>query len=194
MSVEELIHFKIETIDCLRNWFSENYAQKESIWLVTYKKSVPEKYVANTDIIDQCICFGWMDGRKKKVDNIQTKQLLSPKKVKHWSKTYKDRYYRLKKTGKMHHHGELRVSEANESGDWDFMNDVDALVLPPDLQQAFRMNKQACLNYDAFPSSAKRDILRWVKLAKTAETREKRIREVLEKAARNQRASSTGKK
>ncbi|MDJ0626294.1 MAG: YdeI/OmpD-associated family protein [Candidatus Caenarcaniphilales bacterium] len=72
------------------------------------------------------------------------------------------------------------------------MNDVDALIVPDDLQIALETRPQALSNYEAFPDSAKRDILRWIKLAKMTETRSKRIEETAILAALNQRASGTG--
>ncbi|MEM9246325.1 MAG: YdeI/OmpD-associated family protein, partial [Cyanobacteria bacterium P01_F01_bin.153] len=193
-SQENLEKVEVKSHQELRKWFEKNHAQEKSIWLVTYKKVAPDKYLANTDVVDECVCFGWMDGRKMKLDDSRTMQLLSPKKTKHWAKSYKERYERLKEAGRMHDAGERLVAEAKESGDWDFMNDVDALIVPKDLAEAFEGNPLARENYEDFPDSAKRDILRWIKLAKRKETREKRIAETIQKATVNQRASGTGNK
>lgn len=190
----ELKKVEVGSLAELRSWFERNHTQKESIWLVTYKKSHPAKYLANTDVVDECVCFGWMDGRKAKLDDERTMQLLSPKKVEHWAKSYKDRYTRLKQEGRMHASGEQRVQEAKRSGAWDFMNDVDALILPDDFKKELEQTPLAMSNYQAFPDSAKRDILRWIKLAKKDETRKNRIRETALKAAQNRRASGTGTK
>ena len=71
------------------------------------------------------------------------------------------------------------------------MNDVDALIVPDDLLAAFEQNPAARHNYDAFPDSAKRDILRWIKLAKRPATRARRISETVRLASQNKRASGT---
>ena len=42
----------------LREWLLQNHTQKESIWLVTYKKEVPQKYVSVQEVLDQLLCFG----------------------------------------------------------------------------------------------------------------------------------------
>ena len=189
---DHLEKVEVKSHEELREWFEKNHAQKDSIWLVTYKKSAGEKYLANTHIVDECVCFGWMDGRKMKLDDKRTMQLLSPKKTQHWAKSYKDRYARLKKEGRMHEAGEALVREAKKSGAWDFMNDVDNLIMPDDLRDALKDKPQALSNYEAFPDFAKRDILRWIKIAKREETRAKRIAETAVKAARNERASGTG--
>ena len=175
----------------LRNWFEQNHAQAESIWLVTFKKSVPGKYVSTQEVLDELMAFGWIDGRRMKLDDERTMQLLSPRKTQHWAKSYKDRVAKLTQEGRMHPAGLKAVEVAKAIGMWDFMNDVDALIKPDDLIEALEQHPPALTNYEAFPDSAKRDILRWIKLAKKPETRAKRIRETAVKAARNERASGT---
>ncbi len=91
----------------------------------------------------------------------------------------------------MHHAGLRLVDEAEKSGAWDFMNDVDALILPHDLKAALHAQPPALDNYDAFPNSAKRDILKWIKIAKHEATRQKRISETVPKVMQNERAPGT---
>ncbi|MEL6353359.1 MAG: YdeI/OmpD-associated family protein [Cyanobacteria bacterium J06627_28] len=189
--LDDLEKVEVSSTEELRTWFETNHAQKESIWLVTYKKTVPSKYVANPDVVDEVLCFGWMDGRKMKLDDERTMQLLSPRKTQHWSKTYKDKVARLTKEGRMHEAGLASVAASKANGMWDFLNDVDALVKPDDLVEALEQHPPALENYEAFPPSAKRDILRWIKLAKKPETREKRILKTAQLAAENKRASGT---
>ena len=64
------------------------------------------------------------------------------------------------------------------------MDDVDNLLLPADLHTALQEHSPALENYHAFPDSAKRDILRWIKLAKKPETRAKRILAAAKKPSR----------
>ncbi|MEM9945547.1 MAG: YdeI/OmpD-associated family protein [Cyanobacteria bacterium P01_D01_bin.36] len=189
--MEELEKVEVASSQELRQWFEEHYAQTESIWLVTYKKNVPNKYVANRQVVDEVLCFGWMDGRKMKLDGERTMQLLSPRKTQHWSKTYKDRVAELEKAGRMHSSGLKSIEISKENGMWDFLNDVDALIKPDDLVAALEEHSSALENYEAFPDSAKRDILRWIKVAKRPETRAKRILKTAQLAAENKRASGT---
>ena len=189
--MQNLEKVEVKSIEELRKWFVENHGQQESIWLVTYKKSTPDKYVSVQDVLDEALCFGWIDGRRMKLDDERTMQLLSPRKAQHWAKSYKDRVARLTKEGRMHEAGQKVVESAKESGMWDFMNDVDALIKPDDLLEALNQYPDALKHYEAFPDSAKRDILRWIKMAKRPETRAKRIQEAAELASQNRRASGT---
>ena len=190
-SQKDLPQVEVTSVEELRAWFESHHDQASSIWLVTYKKNAPDKYVSIQQVLDEVLCFGWMDGRRMKLDEERTMQLLSPRKAEHWSKTYKDRVARLMAAGRMHESGLRAVEAAKRSGAWDFLNDVDALIKPDDLVAVLRKHPPALENYEAFPDSAKRDILRWIKLAKKPETRAKRIQKTAELAAQNQRASGT---
>lgn len=187
----DLEKVEIKSRDELRTWLEANHTQKESVWLVTFKKSVPEMYVSTGDVLDEILCFGWIDGRRMKLDERRTMQLISPRKTQHWSKTYKDRVSKLTRLGRMHDAGLRSVEIAKENGMWDFLNDVDALIVPDDLDEALRKLPPASENFAAFPDSVKRDILRWIKMARKPETRSRRIAESAELAARNERASGT---
>ena len=72
---------EITSLQELRSWLLKNNQQQKSIWLVTYKKSEGDKYVSRWDVLDELICFGWIDGIRRKLDDIKTMQLISPRKV-----------------------------------------------------------------------------------------------------------------
>lgn len=175
----------------LRRWLEKNHDRKDGVWLVTYRACVPDKYLSTGEVLDELLSFGWMDGRRKKLDDRRTMQYVSPKRTPYWSKTYKDRVARLTRAGRMHPAGLALVEAAKRSGGWTFFDDVDALIVPDDLAAAFAGRPPARANYDAFAPSAKRDLLRWIKLAKTERTRTQRVAEAAEKAARNEPASGT---
>ncbi|MEO0341341.1 MAG: YdeI/OmpD-associated family protein [Bacteroidota bacterium] len=159
----------------LWGWLNENHQQEASVWLVTYKKHVEDKYVSRDDVLDELLCFGWIDGIRRKLDEYRTMQLISPRRVQHWAKTYKDRATRLIEEGRMQAAGYQSIKDSKANGLWNFMDDVDALIQPKDLQQSFAQFPPAEENFNAFAPSTQRFILRWIKLAKTAKTRANRI-------------------
>ena len=146
----------------LRTWLEMNYAQEKSVWLVTFKKNVPEKYVSRWEVLDELICFGWIDGIRRKLNEEKTMQLISPRKVEHWARTYKERAAKL-------------IEASKKSGLWDFMVDVDNLIIPKDLIKALERHDGALEFFENINDSSKRFALRWVKLAKTDKTRNNRI-------------------
>ncbi len=171
----------------LRRWLEANYAQTESIWLITYKKHVADNYVTHSAILDEILCFGWIDGIGRKLDENRTMQLISPRRVQHWAKSYKDRGARLIEEGRMHPAGLKAIENSKQNGLWDYMDDVDALIMPDDFVQALEAHPPALENFNASATSYKRNVLRWIKLAKTATTRMKRLEMAAELASRNEK-------
>ncbi len=184
VKTESFEKVEISSVEDLRNWLSSHYAQKESVWLVTYKKSSPSKYVSREEVLDQLLCFGWIDGIRRKLDDEKTMQLIAPRKAEHWAKSYKDRASRLIKEGKMHAAGLQSIAHSKSKGLWDFMDDVDQLIIPPDLAQALEKKAGAKDFFNALNPSSKRFALRWLKLAKTEKTRQARLLKLSELSAK----------
>ena len=169
----------------LREWLLNNHSKNESVWLVTYKKETLEKYVSVQEVLDELLCFGWIDGIRRKLDEKRTMQLIAPRKVEHWAQTYKDRFAKLELLGLVHRSGFDSVVASKKSGLWNFMDDVDALIKPDDLIKCLNEHPPAMHYFEAFSKSNKRFILRWIKLAKTQTTRQKRILETTILASKN---------
>ncbi len=182
----------VDNVDAFRKWLVLNQMQKEGVWLITYKKNVPSKFIGQENFLDLLIAFGWCDGIKRKVDDLTTMQFISPRRTKPWAKSYKDRAERLIREGKMQPSGAHCVKLAKQNGMWDVMNDVDNLLIPEDLTTSFYNSPPAKDNFDAFPPSTRRNILRWIASAKTSETRLKRINITTQDAKQNIRTKSNG--
>ncbi|AFL84723.1 hypothetical protein Belba_2156 [Belliella baltica DSM 15883] len=171
----------------LRAWLENHHSQEESVWLVTYKKVEQDKYLSTSAVLDELICFGWIDGIRRKLDDIKTMQLISPRKVTHWAKTYKDRASKLIKEGKMHQAGFQSIALSKQTGLWDFMEDVDNLVIPEDLQKALEKYEGASEFFYNINDSSKRFVLRYIKLAKTEKTRISRIEQIAKLSAKREK-------
>ena len=169
---------EVRSADQLREWLLTHHNQPDSVWLVTYKKHVADAYVSVSEVLDELMCFGWIDGIRRKLDDDRTMQLIAPRSVQHWSKTYKDRVARLTDAGRMHASGLATVERGKASGLWSFLDDVDALIVPEDLQAALDDTPTATAYYESCPPSYRRNLLRHIKLAKTALTRARRIAKV----------------
>lgn len=183
-------HFeKVEVASAqeLRSWLTDNHAKSDTIWLVTFKKNVPDKYVSTSEVLDELLCFGWIDGIRRKLDDNRTMQLIAPRKAEHWAKTYKDRATRLIAEGKMQEAGLQAIQRSKQNGLWDFMDDVDKLIVPADLQEALAKLEGATAFFQTINASSKRFVLRWIKLAKTAKTRTARIQQIAELSAKGEK-------
>lgn len=184
---ENFIQIEIKSAEALRNWLLKNHSQKESIWLVTFKKEIQDKYVSIQEVLDELLCFGWIDGIRRKLDHERTMQLIAPRKVEHWAQTYKVRFAKLDNAGLVHQSGYDAVVASKKAGLWDFMDDVDHLIVPEDLTQALSENKPALEFFEKLSTSNKRFILRFIKLTKTEQTRKKRIFQVATLTAQNKK-------
>jgi uncharacterized protein YdeI (YjbR/CyaY-like superfamily) len=185
IDTESFEKVEVTSANQLREWLAAHHTQQESIWLVTYKKHVPEKYVSGAQILDEVLCFGWIDGIRRKLDNDRTMQLLGPRRVYHWSKTYKERAARLEQENRMHPAGLEAIAESKRQGLWDYLDEVDALVLPADLVAALSAHSVATETFAAYAPSYRRNVLRWVFLAKTSATRNKRITRIVDATIQN---------
>ncbi|MBC6367315.1 YdeI family protein [Algoriphagus sp. AK58] len=171
----------------LRSWLELHHQQEESVWLVTYLKAVPEKYLSTGEVLDELICFGWIDGIRRKLDERRTMQLISPRRVQHWAKSYKDRAAKMIEEGKMQEAGFLAMERSKEAGLWDFMEEVNRLKVPQDLQEGLDQIPGASEFFHGINDSSKRFVLRWLKLAKTEKTRRARIQQLAELSGRGEK-------
>ncbi len=187
IKTENFDKIEITAVEELRSWLGENHRQSESIWLITYKKGVPDKYVSRWEVLDELICFGWIDGIRRKLDDDRTMQLISPRRVEHWARTYKERAARLIADGRMHESGLKSIESAKSSGLWNFMDEVDNLVIPKDLSDELSNHEGATEFFNSINDSSKRFVLRWIKLAKTDKTRKNRIQKIAALSAKGEK-------
>ncbi len=178
IKTENFLKIEISSSQELRAWLALNHQKSESVWLVTSKKSVSDKYVSTSEVLDELLCFGWIDGIRRKLDETRTMQMISPRKVEHWAKTYKDRAAKLINEGKMQFAGFKSIETSKTNGVWDFMDDVDKLIIPKDLNVGLDKYEGASVFFHTINDSSKRFVLRWIKLAKTEKTRIFRIEQI----------------
>ena len=149
IKTENFEKIEITKVEGLRQWLLNNHTQSKSVWLVTYKKESPDKYVSRLEVLDELICFGWIDGIRRKLDDKKTMQLISPRKVQHWAKSYKDRAAKLIEDGRMHNSGLKTIENSKANGLWNYMDDVDKLIVPDDLAFALSKDKSALSFFNA---------------------------------------------
>jgi uncharacterized protein YdeI (YjbR/CyaY-like superfamily) len=173
----------------LRAWLMANHGRSDSIWLVTYKKPSPFN-VPYGDIVDEVLCFGWIDSQPRLLDEARSMLRLSPRKPKSgWSKVNKDRIERLIAEGLMAAPGLARIEQAKANGTWTPIDAATADTIPSDLAAAFARHPGAEQNFLGFPPSTRRATLEWITLARRPETRAARIEQTASLAAKGERAN-----
>jgi len=174
----------------LRAWLQCNHTRTTSIWLVTWKKAAGARHVPYSDVVDEALCFGWIDSLPRKLDADRTMVRLSPRKPgSAWSAVNKSKLERLLAEGLVTKAGLAAMDGAMADGSWSRLDSIATLSPPPDLAKALAAFPAARLNFEAFPPSVRRAILEWITQAKTAETRARRVGETARLAAENIRAN-----
>jgi uncharacterized protein YdeI (YjbR/CyaY-like superfamily) len=167
-----------------RRWLEKHHGSPGSIWLVIPKKTSGGK-VSYDDVVEEGLCFGWVDSRTRPLDDDHYMLLFSPRKAKSgWSRTNKERVERLLKNGLMAAPGLAKIEAARRDGSWSSLDAIENLELPPDLAAALRANARAGERFEAFTRSAKKVILLWIASAKRPETRARRVEETVSLAAK----------
>ncbi len=192
IETDRFVKVAVTSVAALHVWLDAPHRQAEAVWLVTFKKVVPHKYLTTAQVLDELVASGWIDGIRRAVDDERTMQLISPRRTQPWAKTYRDRAERLIEEGRMQPAGLASVDLAKTTGAWEAMGDVDALVIPADLQRELMRVDPAWAEFHSFPPSARRNILRWIASAKTEPTRTKRIGLTVAEAQAGRRVKSNG--
>ena len=176
--------------DAWRNWLASNHVKEKNIWLIIYRKESKTKSVYYPEAVDEALCYGWVDSKPNKRDSESFYQFFAKRNPKsNWSKINKEKVERLLNANKMAAAGMEMISIAKANGTWTALDEVEELVIPPDLKKALKTIPVALTNFEAFPKSVKRGILEWILNAKLPETRMKRVTETVTLAAKNERAN-----
>ncbi|MGJ9372014.1 YdeI/OmpD-associated family protein [Nesterenkonia sp. CF4.4] len=179
-----------ETRGQWREWLLAHHETESSVWLVSWKKATGRPAMAYDEAVSEALAVGWVDSKPRKLDDERTMLYFSPRRPgSAWSRPNKRRVEQLRGSGAMTEAGERVVAEAVDSGAWSLLDQVEDLIVPEDLAEAFTRHPPARENWDRFPPSARRGILEWIIQAKRPATREARISETARQASLNQRAN-----
>lgn len=173
-----------------RAWLAEHHTRTAGVWLISYKKATGKPFVTYDEAVEEALCFGWVDSKPGKLDDERTMLWFAPRNPRTgWSRPNKERVERMIAAGLMMETGLVKIEAAKRDGSWTILDAVEDLVIPPDLAAALDAYPSARANFEAFPRSAKRGILEWIVIAKTAATRAKRVEETARLAEQNIRAN-----
>ncbi len=170
-----------------RAWLEENHDREKEIWLIYYKKPSGKPRVAYDDAVEEALCFGWIDSTIRKLDEARYMQKFTPRKPGSvWSELNKRRVEKMIREGRMTEAGRAQIEAAKQSGEWQKDRSIpDEIDMPPELRAALEENPTAKINFEGFAPSYRKLYIRWVADAKREETREKRIRKVVDRAEQN---------
>lgn len=160
----------------LFKWFEVHHAKKSELWIKVYKKGSGIQSVSWDDIVTESLCWGWIDGIKKSIDDIAYLQRITPRKAKSsWSKRNRDHVERLLEQNRMKLPGLNQVTAAKEDGRWDAAYRVSEMTVPDDFTQVLELHPEAKQFYSTLTKSHRYIIANGLLSAKKAETRKKRF-------------------
>ncbi|MGE5226654.1 MAG: YdeI/OmpD-associated family protein [Planctomycetaceae bacterium] len=173
-----------------RRWLRAHHASSTGVWVLVRKKGGAPPGATYVEVVEEGLCFGWIDSRANPVDEHHYRLTMTPRKSGSvWSASNKERVARLTAEGRMTSAGLAVVEAAKADGSWDALSAVDALEVPEDLAAALAADPAAARHFDAFPPSSKKMILYWIASAKRPQTRARRVEETARLAAENLRAN-----
>ena len=169
-----------------RAWLRSNHQDSVGVWLVLYKKSAGTQAMGYDHSVEEALCFGWVDSRKKSLDARRYALLFTPRNPKSpWSRPNKERVERLVRDGRMAQAGRLIVEQAKQNGAWTVYDPIEDLVVPQDLAAALSAEESAERNFQAMTVGVKKKVLWWIASAVRPDTRARRIARTAAAAARN---------
>lgn len=174
-----------------RDWLSAHHATETGVWLVSWRTPTGRPAVSYEDAVCEALCFGWVDSKKTVLDAERSRQYFTPRKPGGGrARTNKVRVVALREAGLMTPAGEAVIDQAVADGTWTLLDDVEDLVIPPDLADAFAGHPGSLEHWNAFTHSARRLILVWIVTAKRPETRATRVEQTARAAAENRKSVS----
>ncbi len=165
-----------------RNWLEKNHSKKKEAWVVFYKKHSKKQGAPYLEVLEEALCFGWIDGPLKRIDGERHAIKFTPRRRSSvWAESNIIRAKKMIEAGKMTAAG-LEAFRGHES------RKVPHLIpMPQDLEKALKKNRKAWENFQKFPPSHRKHYFWWIISSKKPETRERRIGEVVERAETNRK-------
>jgi uncharacterized protein YdeI (YjbR/CyaY-like superfamily) len=189
MGLDDLEQVLVTSRAELRAWLEANADTSPSIWLVTYKRASGKPAPSYDDIVEEALCFGWIDSTVRTRDEETSMLLLSSRKPRStWSAVNKVRLEHLLASGLMTERGLRAIEVGKANGSWEVLDPVERLEVPDDLAQALDAQPAAREFFDGMPSGARKQNLWFVISAKRPETRAARIERIVAAAAEGRRA------
>jgi uncharacterized protein YdeI (YjbR/CyaY-like superfamily) len=182
--------YHAESRAAVRAWLEHNHAAARGVWLATWRSSTGRPAVPYSEIVEEALCFGWIDSTVNILDEERGLQLLTPRKPRStWTRLNRKRIAQLDAAGLMTDAGRRAVEVAKANGWWTIYDPVEDLQEPADLVAALDAVPRARKEWDAFPPSARKMMLWWVVSAAKPDTRARRITTIVAKAGQGLRAA-----
>jgi uncharacterized protein YdeI (YjbR/CyaY-like superfamily) len=173
-----------------RAWLAANHDSTRGVWVVSWRKPSGRESIPYEQLVEEAICFGWIDSTVNGLDDDRGMQLMTPRKPKSgWTRANRQRVDDLETQGRMTDAGRRAVEVAKANGWWTIYDSVEDMTEPDDLAQALDASPAARTAWNGFPPSARKQMLWWIVTAGRPETRTRRITQIVSEAEHGRRAA-----
>ncbi len=164
-----------------KRWLDENHTESNGIWMRIFKKASATPTVTYAQALDAALCYGWIDGQKKKYDEESWIQKFTPRRARStWSKTNTRHIERLTAAGKMKPAGRAQVESAKRDGRWErAYASPGTAVVPEDFMRELSKNLKAKAFFETLNKRNTFPIAYRLQSAGRPETRQRRLKEIL---------------
>jgi len=181
----------------LRKWFTKNHKKEKELWVGFYKVATRKPTVTWSQAVDEAICFGWIDGIRKSLDEESYCNRFTPRKpTSNWSAINIKKVEELTKLGLMKPEGLHAFSLRKENHSIVYSYENHSVEFEKSYEKKFKSNNKAWKYFQSMATSYKKITARWVMSAKQESTRLKRLNELINNCAAGKKikAMSYGKK
>ncbi len=172
-----------------RDWLQEHHASRGEVWLHYFKKHTGKPSISYRDSVEEALCFGWIDGLKRRVDDERYAHRFTPRKEKSkWSPLNIRLAQEMIAQGKMTEAG-LAAFNKRIAYEEEFLEKRDKVELPaPEkFKKALQANPIALKNFKALAPGYRKQFIGWITSAKREETRSKRTIEAVHLLEQNKK-------
>jgi uncharacterized protein YdeI (YjbR/CyaY-like superfamily) len=180
---EEPIYF--ESPAAFRAWLEEHHETETEVWVGMWKKATGRRGMSWSEAVDEALCFGWIDGIAKRVDDERHMQRFTPRKpTSNWSAINIAKVERLRAEGRMFPAGEAAFARRRDDKVATYSYEQRKNPqLEPGEQAELEGNTAAWAYFSAKPPSYRKAAIWWVISAKKPETRARRLATLIEDSA-----------
>ena len=174
--------------DQFRAWLAKHHASRTELWVGLYKKGSGKPSITWPELVDQLLCFGWIDGVRKSVDEESYANRVTPRRQgSTWSAVNVKRVRELIDLGLMEPAGQAAFDARDESKMTRYSFERDQASLPPEYEAMFRKNRKAWKFFESQPPGYRKTATFWVMSAKREETRQRRLDVLISDSANGER-------
>jgi uncharacterized protein YdeI (YjbR/CyaY-like superfamily) len=165
-----------ETAADLRRWLAANHDTADELWVGLYRVGSGHRSVTWPEVVDEALCFGWIDGIRQSIDQVSYRNRITPRrKGSNWSAINIARVAALEAEGRMQPAGRGAFEAREEATSAVYSYERATAALDPAAEATFRADAAAWSWFEKAPPSYRRAATHWVTSAVRQETRERRL-------------------